>query len=198
MNTLNLVEIDEAYTLYRHRVQAMAYKILQDSEESSDVCQEVFKKLVPRYSTLTNEDDHLLKWLLVVARNTALKVKNKKKRHIYVEQLSSSGDIDKYMYEQCESGSHEIPASLEVVSPATKLVNDERKEENYAKLQEAIGTLPARLQEIVRLRYYEELSYAEIAEKLKLTQGNVGFLLNRAMTKIKKVFAWSNINREDI
>ena len=48
------------------------------------------------------------------------------------------------------------------------------------QVNKALQTLPASMREIVRLRYWENLSYKEIAEKLNLPVGTVGRLLCEA------------------
>jgi RNA polymerase sigma factor (sigma-70 family) len=183
---------DEIHAQYRHRVHARAYKILKDVNESDDVCQEVFRKLFPRYKTMSN--DHMKKWILVVTKNTALKIHAKNKRMTCVEFLEEEDTSTLYTSKNIAhvDNTHrlDLPKSLDLNTPISNMLAAEQKDETHEILREAFDTLPKRLQEILRLRYYQELSYSQIAEKLKLTQGNVGFLINRAMHKLRNAFAW--------
>jgi RNA polymerase sigma-B factor len=52
--------------------------------------------------------------------------------------------------------------------------------ENEAVVDELISTLPEREQEIVRLRFYDELSQSEIADRVGVSQMHVSRLLRKA------------------
>jgi RNA polymerase sigma-70 factor (ECF subfamily) len=58
--------------------------------------------------------------------------------------------------------------------------------EQQDELRQAMGRLPARDQEILRLSYYEELSHNEIGEVLDCSSGNVAVRLHRALKRLKK------------
>jgi RNA polymerase sigma-70 factor (sigma-E family) len=53
--------------------------------------------------------------------------------------------------------------------------------------RQALDTLPERQRKAVVLRYYEDLSEAQIAEVLGCRPGTVKSLLSRAMTRLRKV-----------
>ena len=50
----------------------------------------------------------------------------------------------------------------------------------------AVGALPERQQEAVRLKFQGELSYKEIAEVMDTTVNNVGVLLHTAIKSIRE------------
>jgi RNA polymerase sigma-70 factor (ECF subfamily) len=60
--------------------------------------------------------------------------------------------------------------------PDEKLLKQQRKE----YLQVAIGQLPTRYRQLVILRYFEELSYEEVALELQIPLGTVKAQLHRA------------------
>ena len=49
-----------------------------------------------------------------------------------------------------------------------------------------MATLPEREQEIVRLRFYEELSQSEIAERVGISQMHVSRLLRRSFEQMRQ------------
>jgi RNA polymerase sigma factor (sigma-70 family) len=149
------------------------------------VCHEVFKKLVAKQETIMLES--IVGWLFVVAKNTALKAQNKRKRFMYITDFEPSRPL--YNNDGTRVFPKATGSMAEVESPMETMARSEYSCAAESALHTALIKLPARLKEIVRLRYYEELSYASIAEKLNLSQGNVGFLLNKAMTKLKAAFA---------
>jgi RNA polymerase sigma-B factor len=57
--------------------------------------------------------------------------------------------------------------------------------ENEAVIDELISTLPEREQEIVRLRFYDELSQSEIADRVGVSQMHVSRLLRKAFAILR-------------
>lgn len=58
--------------------------------------------------------------------------------------------------------------------------------EEYAELHAAIACLPEKYREVVRLKYFEDLTTRQIAERLGIAEGTVSSSLNRAMAKLRK------------
>lgn len=187
---------NETYKLYRHRVFGMAFKILKDVQMAEDVTQDVFIKLLKQTKKI--DEDHQIQWLCVVARNTSLKILTKTKR---VELCESLDSLTLGNFRQTD-GTH-IYCHLKAVSrdstvcmddPSSLLSNAERSSDRGRAVLAAIARLPSRLQKLLKLRFFDRLSYAEIAKKTKLSKGNVGFLLNKATTTLRKKL--NNARRE--
>ncbi len=53
-------------------------------------------------------------------------------------------------------------------------------------VEELLGRLPPREQDIVRLRFYEELSQSEIAERVGISQMHVSRLLRRSFEQMRQ------------
>lgn len=62
-------------------------------------------------------------------------------------------------------------------------------EERSRMLHDAISKLPERQQQAVRLKYFRNMSAADIAAELGTTAGNVRVILNRSMDKLKEFLA---------
>ena len=60
--------------------------------------------------------------------------------------------------------------------------------EKKERVRAAIALLPALFQEVIMLRYLEELSYREIAEMLKINEGTVKSRLFKAKNLLRKIF----------
>ncbi len=69
-------------------------------------------------------------------------------------------------------------------SAAEDFVKKEKKE----KVRAGIARLPALFQEVIVLRYLEELSYREIAEMLKINEGTVKSRLFKAKNLLRNIF----------
>lgn len=62
------------------------------------------------------------------------------------------------------------------------------RQQEYKKLEKLIEMLKPFWQNLIRLRYYNELSYEEIADKLKLPMGTVKNQLYRAKDSLTKLY----------
>lgn len=58
--------------------------------------------------------------------------------------------------------------------------------EKMKAVEDAVGQLPEKLRSLIRLRYYEDLSIKEIAEKTGLSGINIRVLLSRARAALEK------------
>ncbi len=87
----------------------------------------------------------------------------------------------------------EPPTGGEGVSPArqraTSTVDDGFMDvENQEIVERLLATLPEREREIVRLRFYEEMSQIDIAEIVGVSQMHVSRLLRRAFDELREIY----------
>lgn len=75
------------------------------------------------------------------------------------------------------------------ISIEYKIILDEGQQQLRKNLDQAISTLTNRQKEILFLRYYENLTYDEIAELMDLNQNSMYKLLSAAISRLKKYFA---------
>lgn len=68
-------------------------------------------------------------------------------------------------------------------------------DEQLAALDRALETLPQREQEIVVLHYYYGLSHREIAERMRLSYGNVRQLCHTALGRLRREMAENPVPR---
>ncbi|HEX8280099.1 MAG TPA: sigma-70 family RNA polymerase sigma factor [Chthoniobacterales bacterium] len=139
-----------------------AARIIGDRERARDVVQETFVQLQrsPREQT----DAAPAKWLFTVCRNRALNVCRKEQRMAY---------LDEELLEQ-RAGTEPMP--------------HEQLEQKEARgfLLRIIDTLPPRQQEVLQLKFQNDLSYQEISEITKLSVSNVGVLLHTALKTLRQ------------
>lgn len=72
-----------------------------------------------------------------------------------------------------------------------------QRQEAYAHLRACIDTLPARRQEIVRLRFFAGLRNQEIAEVLHLNEKTVASHLSRALDDLRRLYHTVTITSEE-
>src|SRR2546421_6706364 len=152
--------------LRRFEVPLLQYatRITGNSERARDVVQEAFIKF-QRNGTVASEKTAT--WLFTVCRNGALNVCRKEKRTIYLDE------------ELIESRKYEQPMPFERI---------ERREAS-GFLMKILATLPPRQQEVLQLKFQNQLSYQEIAEITRTTANSVGVLIHTALKTLRERFA---------
>ncbi|MFT7583396.1 MAG: RNA polymerase sigma factor (sigma-70 family) [Myxococcota bacterium] len=147
-------------TQHQRALTTYASRLLRgDVERARDVVQETFLRLWQ--AERAGIEDHLAAWLYTVCRNRALDVRKKESRMQPIE--------------------HPRPA----VAAGTPYTHADQKERTGLALQ-AIGHLPERQQELVRLKFQGGLSYREIADVTGLSVSNVGYVLHVALKSVRE------------
>lgn len=139
-----------------------AAHITCDTERAREVVQDTFLQLCRQKPAQIRT--HLAQWLYTVCRNRALDVRRKERR--------MTGISDAQLQLQPHSGP-ELSAALE-------------KEEQFSTVLKILNTLPANQQEVLRLKFQGDLSYAEISRATNLTVTNVGFLIHTGIKTIRE------------
>jgi RNA polymerase sigma factor (sigma-70 family) len=144
-----------------HHVQ----KIIKDTETAKDITSEVFIKTFLNLN-LFKPDFKFKSWLYRIATNTAID---------YLRTSKLRQDI------QVKSDDNSQVASESFTDTAL------HKKEITSSLEEAINQLKPIYRTVIRMRYYGELSYEEIARKLNCPIGTVKANLNRAKSMLSKI-----------
>ncbi len=144
-----------------------ARRIIGDIERARDVVQETLLQLYRQDKTsLTGA---IAPWLFRVCRNRALDVQRK-------EQLMSSAT---------ELDLQALPGGA---GPEEQLVQLETND----RLLGLLELLTANQQEVIRLKFQNDLSYREIAEITGMTVSNVGVLLHTGLKKLRSLMKDGN------
>jgi len=149
--------------LQRFEVPLLQYatRITGNSERARDVVQETFIKF-QRNGAVAPEKTAT--WLFTVCRNGALNTCRKEKRMMYLNE------------ELIESREDEQPMPFERI---------EQKEAS-GFLMKILATLPARQQEVLQLKFQNDLSYQQIAGITKTTANSVGVLIHTALKTLRQ------------
>lgn len=137
-----------------------ALRITKDPELARDVVQETFLRACRQDQAAL--DGHLARWLFRVCRNRALDVQRKEQR------MSVATDLDL----------HTLPS---LPGPTEQL---ERHETN-SRLLLLLERLPSTQQEVIRLKFQNDMKYREIAEITGHSISNVGFLLHTGLKRLR-------------
>ena len=151
----------DTVTAYYPTIHRYAQRLLRDPILAEDVVQEVFTRYeasgrdVPR--------DRLRAWLYRVARNLVIDMIRKSRGPV--------GTVDPDL----------LPGAAARYEPSLLV----EKKEAVAMLLQKLNELPPRQREVVRLKFQEGLSYAEIANVTHQTRATVGWLLHEAMKRLR-------------
>lgn len=157
----------EAALYDRHAAAVFAYLRLHrvSWEDAEDVTLEVFTAALERDNLRDLSEQKQLAWLLRVAHNKRVDVHRRATRH----PLVSLHMIE----EPCEQQHVSDPEYTTL------------QHEAFDRLREFMGSLPLLQQQVVQLRYGEDLSFTEIGLLLKRNEGAVRKLLSRALASLR-------------
>jgi len=162
---------DELVRTYNSSIFHVAYRMLGDTAEASDVVQEIFIKVFRNIGSFKGEAA-LKTWIFRIALSEILnRLRWWKSRH-----RSSTVSLD----DPPNGHEHHVPDSGP--SPEEMLESKERE----MAIQEALGKLSSEHRSIIVLRDIEGFSYTEIAEVLSISMGTVKSRLARGREDLKK------------
>jgi len=149
------------------KVFNVAYKFVAKHEEAEDLTQEIFIKVFKSLDTFDRRANFQT-WLISVSRNLCIDhYRSVRKERETIDRAVDTTDI--------------APASPEP-GPIAALEQRDR----VVLLRQALAALPETLRTAVLLRDIQELSYQEIADKLKLPEGTVKSRINRGRTELAR------------
>ena len=151
---------------YKKPVYHMILKMVRNVDDAEDLTIEAFAKAFKNLHKF-KKDYTFSTWLFRIATNNTIDFIRKKK--LETTSLHSS-----YTDDNGSSVSIDLPDKE--LNPQEKAIKSQKVE----LIQLFVTKLPAKYQRLVRLRYFDELSYDEIAQELNAPLGTVKAQLHRA------------------
>lgn len=151
---------------YRKPVYHMILKMVRNVDDAEDLTIEAFAKAFKNLHRF-KKDYTFSTWLFRIATNNSIDFIRKKR--LQTMSLDSSYKDD--------AGE---PVSIDVEDKNLNPQEEAIKSQKIELIQMFVTKLPAKYQRLVRLRYFEELSYDEIARELEAPLGTVKAQLHRA------------------
>lgn len=155
------------YERYREQVWRVVARVVTEEEERLEICQETWLKAFSSIGKF-REDSRFSTWILRIAMNAANSRLRwwKVRKHVSLEGVEEAGPV--------------LPTR-----PPTQLETIEKKRERAA-LETALAELSQKQRRAVVLRYFEELSFAEVAEVMQCRESSVRTHLQRAFKKLER------------
>ena len=149
--------------IQQHECSLLRYAqhFVHDEELARDVVQDTFLQLCRQ--TDDGIEQRVAQWLFTVCRNRAIDVCRKEGRMKLAQE--------NLLVQQTDS----VPGPKEAAE----------QKETAESLARQIARLPDNLQEVLRLKFHAGLSYKEISEVTGLSKTNVGFLLHKAIARLR-------------
>ena len=155
--------VRKALLKYEGPLVRYAQRITGELELARDVVQETFLKLCRQ--DRAEVEGHLSQWLFTVCRNRALDVQRKERR------MTTTTALDQ---RSSRAGADAPGAAAE-------------QKDSMARVLQQLDRLPDNQQDVIRLKFQNELSYREISEITGLTVSNVGFLLHVGLKRLREL-----------
>ena len=147
------------------KVFNVAYKFVGKHDEAEDLAQDIFLKIFKSLDTFDRRANFQT-WLISVSRNLCID----HYRSVRKERETIDRDVD---------AGQLTPASKDA-GPMAALEQRDR----VALLRQALSALPETLRTAVVMRDIQELSYQEIADRLRLPEGTVKSRINRGRIEL--------------
>ena len=144
-------------------------KRTRSDNDAEDIAIQTFSKAFDKIDTY-NESYVFKTWLITISKNIHIDLLRKKNASISIE---TSKEQEEKVYLVVD----------ENPTPEDKII----REQNLAKLLRDIKQLKPKYQEVIQLRYFQELSYKEISEQIKEPMNNVKVKLLRAKKLLAEI-----------
>ena len=146
---------------YKKAVYFMILKMIRDADDAEDLTMEAFAKAFRNLHKF-KKDYTFSTWLFRIATNNAIDFIRKKK----LKTMSLNNTLT-------DDGGNAVNIDIED--------DDNNPQDEYIRTQRIemvrifVDKLPAKYRKLVKLRYFDELSYDEIAQELDKPLGTVRF-----------------------
>ena len=152
-------------------VYGFQLKRTHNENDAEDITIQTFSKAFDKLATY-NSEFQFNTWLIAIAKNVHIDLLRKKKTSLFV--AISDDDKDK----------------AHSVADDTNSAEDELiTEQNLAQLLQYIKKLKPAYQEVIQMRYFQEMTYQEIAEQIDEPLNNVKIKLLRAKKLLAEIIS---------
>lgn len=153
------------YDYYFPKVYAFVASKIYDQDKAEDLVSDIFMKMLKALPNFEWRGLPFGAWVFRIARNRI---------NDYLRDLKKNNFVD---LENIKESHHQ----KESESPVAKA----KQSELHTKVAEVMASLPEREADVVKLKFFAELSNKEIAKALDITESNVGVIIFRTLKVLK-------------
>ncbi|AWA29947.1 RNA polymerase subunit sigma-70 [Flavobacterium magnum] len=154
---------------YWNEVYGFMLKRTENETDAEDITIETFSKAFDKIATY-NPEFKFSTWLIAIAKNVHIDLLRKKKSSLFIE-ITDEEDHQAY----------------NVADTAPSAEDELITEQNLSQLLRFIKELKPHYQEVIQLRYFQEMSYQEISDKIGEPLSNVKIKLLRAKKLLAEI-----------
>ena len=154
---------------YWNEVYGFMIQRTENETDAEDIAIETFSKAFDKIATY-NPEFQFNTWLIAIAKNVHIDLLRKKKSSLFIDITDEEDDI---AYAVADTSP----------SAEDKLIT----EQNLSRLLQFIKELKPAYQEVIQMRYFQEMSYQEIADDLEEPLNNVKIKLLRAKKLLAEI-----------
>jgi len=154
------IDWEAVYKEFLPRVYNFFYYQVNDELLAEDLTAVTFEKAWRGQARFRRDLSAFSTWLFTIARNVATDHIRRKKHDIPLEAVREQAD----------------PVPLEETA---------QRNQDFAQLSFSLSQLPARERELIAFKYGAGLNNREIARLTRLSESNVGTILNRTVEKLR-------------
>jgi RNA polymerase sigma-70 factor (ECF subfamily) len=154
---------------YWNEVFAFMLVRTENETDAEDITIETFSKAFDKISTY-NSEFKFNTWLIAIAKNGHVDLLRKRKSSLFVEITDDE-----------DQKAHNVADTTPSVED--KLIT----EQNLSQLLKFIKELKPHYQEVIQMRYFQEMSYQEIATKIEEPLSNVKIKILRAKRLLAEI-----------
>lgn len=159
---------------YREPIYYMLLKMTNSSTDADDLTIEAFGKAFKSLAQYTPEYAFST-WLFRIATNNCIDfIRKKRAKIVSIDNIYTTSDGEQIG----------IDIAAETLDPEEKIIEKQK----IKMMREVVSKLKPHYRTLIELRYFDELSYEEIAQELNLPLGTVKAKLFRARDLLYNIF----------
>lgn len=156
---------------YWNEVYGFMLQRTENETDAEDIAIETFSKAFDKIATY-NSEYQFNTWLIAIAKNVHIDLLRKKKSSLFIDITDEEDDIAYGIADDSPSAEDQIIT-----------------EQNLNRLLQYIKELKPAYQEVIQMRYFQEMSYQEIADELNEPLNNVKIKLLRAKKLLAEIIS---------
>ena len=157
-----------------NEVYGFMLKRTENDTDTDDIVIETFAKAFDKIATY-NPEYGFNTWLIAIAKNVHIDMLRKKKTSLFLDM-----------------NDNENSRAYQIVDETPSAEDDIITEQNLSQLLGYIKELKPAYQEVIQLRYFQEMSYLDIAETLEEPLNNIKVKLLRAKKLLAEIISKRN------
>lgn len=154
-----------------NEVYGFMLKRTQNETDAEDIVIETFSKAFDKISTY-NTEFAFNTWLIAIAKNVHIDMLRKKKSSLFIDITNEDDDH-----------------AFNVIDDTPSAEDDLITQQNLSELLDCIKKLKAPYQEVIQLRYFQEMSYQEIADFQEEPLNNIKIKILRAKKLLAEIIS---------